>query len=199
MNSKTLSWVIIITIAFIANLLWGLGFEPKNSSNHNTPRENAVSFLPTTCKVKFVFDGDTIGCDFNGDGKAQGKSERVRLLGIDTPETSHSKKNETGVSEPCSETAKETLETWIKNKTLWLRYDVNPQDKYERKLAFAYFSKQDPISINQKLVEAGLAKVLFIGANRIFENQFVQAEQKAQNQHVGLWGNTQNCSISASM
>ena len=196
MSAKRIILVLILALATLANVLWGFGIklQPMQSQQQLAQAEPSVSFLPTQCPVKIVFDGDTLGCDFNGDGKAEGKSERVRLLGIDTPESSHSAKNKTGRDAPCSKEAKKMLLSWVQHKTLLLKFDRNPEDKYHRKLAFAYLPEEPLKSINQKLIEAGMAKTLFIGVNRLYESQFIKAETEAQKKQLGIW-NTQQCSL----
>ena len=146
-----------------------------------------------TCRVLNVYDGDTIGCDLNGDGRIERPEEEVRLLGIDTPERSYSRKNPTyGTShptdEPYAKEASEWMEREVSGKTVYLEYDLRRNDRYGRTLAFVYLSSQAKTSLNLQAIQQGYAKMLFLGKNRLYEEQFLEAEQKAQTGRIGLWG-----------
>jgi endonuclease YncB( thermonuclease family) len=89
-------------------------------------------------KVSRVVDGDTIIMD-NG--------ERVRLIGVDTPETKHPKKP----VEQGGEIAYKYTKALAEGKKVRLEFDREKRDKYGRLLAYAYLP--DGTLLNKKIVE----------------------------------------------
>jgi endonuclease YncB( thermonuclease family) len=145
---------------------------------------------PNQCKVFDIVDGDTFTCDFNRDGKIDRKTEKVRMLYIDTPELHHSKRNPSGLPQPFSQEAMAFSKARLQGKQVYLRYDKNPQDRYGRKLALVYTTHPDKtpsISVNEQLLKAGLATTMMIKPNLRFEKQMLQLEQQAQLSQLGLW------------
>lgn len=145
-----------------------------------------------TCRVLTVFDGDTLGCDLNGDGELQKPQEQVRLLGIDSPEMHYSRKNATyGSSKPQDEPFAKEASHWLTQqttgKTVYLEFDARRHDKYERTLAYVFPSAQAKLSFNERLLCQGYATALFLGMNRRYETAFLAAETQARQQRRGLW------------
>ncbi len=148
------------------------------------------------CKVLTVYDGDTLGCDRNGNGKMDRPRETVRLLGIDTPEMRYSRKNKTHndakpQDEPFAKEGSRWLEEHALRKTVYLEFDQKRRDRFERTLAYVYAGENDTESLNAQLLSTGYAKVLFIGKNRRHEKEFLKIEDEARAQKRGLWGKTQ--------
>jgi len=145
------------------------------------------------CKVLTVYDGDTLGCDLNENGRIDKPVEEIRLLGVDSPEMHYSRKNPTHdtahpVDEPFAPEASRWLESRALKKKVYLEFDRKRQDKYERTLAYVYADPDTPASFNQQLLETGYAKVLFLGKNRLHETSFQQTEAAARKSRKGLWG-----------
>ncbi len=95
--------------------------------------------------VTRVVDGDTFIVDFDG------VSERVRLIGIDTPESVHpdkSKNTDAGI------TASEYTRSLIEGKQVELEFDVQERDMYGRLLAYVYV---DGVMLNKTLLREGYA------------------------------------------
>jgi micrococcal nuclease len=163
-----------------------------------TPQAHSSS---NVCQVLTVFDGDTLGCDMNFNGKLDRPHEMVRLLGIDTPEMHYSKKNksyktEASQDEPFAREASQWTKTCLQNQKIALELDQSTHDRYDRTLAYVYLCPKAGActakslsnkSVNQQLLEAGLASVLFIGENRRYESLFVQSERAAQRAQKGIW------------
>lgn len=91
-------------------------------------------------KVKRVIDGDTF---------VTTTGERVRLIGVDTPETVHPRKP----VEPGGPEASKFLKDLIDGKTVRLEYDETKTDIYGRTLAFVWL--QDTIFVNAEIIRAG--------------------------------------------
>ena len=146
----------------------------------------------TSCLVLIVYDGDTLGCDMDQDGRIQRPHEEVRLLGIDSPEMHYSRKNPTHgsehpVDEPFAKDASQWMERQTLRKTVYLEFDQRKYDRYGRALAFVYLGKQESISLNEQAVASGLATILFIGKNHLYEARFQQVEAEARTEKRGLW------------
>jgi len=117
-----------------------------------------------------IVDGDTL--ELRG-------GETVRLLGIDTPE----------LGEPYSEEAKWYLYEWVAHKTLYLEFDEQERDIYNRLLAHAYVETDDGwVLVNAEIVRAGLANLLFIPPNAKYYSYFESALGEAMLQRRGMWG-----------
>ncbi|RCS91620.1 thermonuclease family protein [Brevibacterium aurantiacum] len=104
---------------------------------------------PSQVELVRVIDGDTIVVD---DG---GEEQRVRFLGIDTPEISHGGH---GDDEPCGQEARMMTEDLIAGGPVELRSDdAQPeQDRYGRTLAYVEVDGKD---LSAELLDAGLAEI----------------------------------------
>jgi micrococcal nuclease len=127
--------------------------------------------------VDRVVDGDTI------DVRIGGSVERVRLLGIDTPESV-----KPGVAPECfSHEASHATATFLPQGTpVDLVRDVEARDKYGRLLAYVY-RHADHTFVNLWLVQQGDAGLLTFPPNTAHAPQFEAATAKARAQHRGLW------------
>jgi len=122
--------------------------------------------------VSRVIDGDTIKLA-NG--------ERVRYIGIDTPETKHPKK-------PVQYFGKEAYEAnkkLVEGKKVKLEFDVQKRDKYGRLLAYVYVDK---IHVNAWLVENGYAYAVTYPPNVKYQELFLGLQKAARKDNRGLWG-----------
>ena len=126
-------------------------------------------------KVVRVVDGDTFIIDYNG------TEERVRLIGVDTPESVHpdeSKNTEDGIK--MSNYTKDRLQ----GKIVKLELDVQERDKYGRILAYVYI---DDKMYNKELLELGYAKVATYPPNVKYVDDFTKIQKEARENKVGLW------------
>ncbi|MCS1352653.1 thermonuclease family protein [Mechercharimyces sp. CAU 1602] len=128
-------------------------------------------------KTVQVVDGDTIKVFFNG------KEESIRLLLVDTPETSHPKLGE----QPFGQDAKDFVREMIAaGSNLNIEIGKEERDKYNRLLAHVYV---DDTSIQRELLENGLARVAYIyPPNTRNLEKYQRAEQKAEEAEIGIWG-----------
>jgi len=124
-------------------------------------------------RVKTVFDGDTFVLQ-NGN--------RIRLLGINTPEVEGRRKS----AEPGGEKAKQWLKEKILVHKVRLQADIEKFDHYKRRLAHVFTESGE--HINLRLVELGLASVNIYPPNLLYAEQFVSAQQQAQQARLGIWG-----------
>lgn len=131
-----------------------------------------------------VVDGDTAIVAVDG------QSRRVRLLGVDTPETVHPDK---GV-EPYGPEASAFTKRELTGRRVWLEYDAAPLDKYQRHLAYVWTQApargEEAIRqgmFNARLLSEGWARVLTIQPNSRHADLFVRIEREARSAGRGQW------------
>ena len=116
--------------------------------------------------VKFVVDGDTFVME---DGR------KVRLIGVDTPEFGERYFND----------AKQKMFELVFGKKVTLVRDVSEYDKYGRILRYVYVGDK---FVNLEMVESGYARVLTIPPDIKYSKRFVDAQTKAREEKLGIWG-----------
>jgi micrococcal nuclease len=133
--------------------------------------------MPPNAVVELVVDGDTIDVTIDGD------TERVRLIGIDTPET---KKPDTPVECFGPEATAFTQSLLTPGTPVRLERDVVGRDDYGRLLAYVYRTS-DSILVNYEIVRQGYATPLTIAPNSAYADRFVEAARAAERDDAGLW------------
>lgn len=128
-------------------------------------------------RVVRVVDGDTIEVDVDG------RDERVRLIGIDTPE---SVKPESPVECFGPEASKYTESLLPEGTAIRLERDVEARDPFDRLLAYVY-RVDDGLFVNLEIVRQGYAQPLTIPPNVAHADDFVDAARSAEADDVGLW------------
>jgi len=124
-----------------------------------------------TYLVTRVIDGDTI--EIEGGNK-------VRYIGIDTPETVHPSKPVECFGIEASNKNKELVE----GKKVKLEKDISETDRYGRLLRYVWIGD---IFVNDYLVRQGYAYASTYPPDIKYSNQFVQAQQEAKENNRGLW------------
>jgi len=121
-----------------------------------------------------VVDGDTIIISMNG------QDERVRLIGVDTPETKHPKKP----VEYFGKEASAFTKAMVEGKKVRLKYDQEKRDKYGRLLAYVYL--EDGTFLNAEIVKQGYG---FAYTRFPFKylDDFKEYEKEARENDRGLW------------
>ncbi|MBE1446312.1 thermonuclease family protein [Paenibacillus sp. OAS669] len=125
-------------------------------------------------KVERVIDGDTF--EINQDGK----KERVRMIGVDTPET---KKADTPVMFYGKEASDYTAKR-LENKTVELEWDVEKRDQYDRYLAYVWIGDE---LFNRTLVQEGYARMATFPPNVKYVDLFKKDQEAARKAQKGLW------------
>jgi micrococcal nuclease len=127
-------------------------------------------------RVVQVLDGDTVVVEL-----ADGSTDTVRLLGVDTPETHHPTKP---VQCFGPEAAAFTAER-LTGAVVHLEADVERRDLYGRRLAYVVV---DGERFNDVLLRRGYARLLVIDPNRAHARELLGAELDARRHERGLWG-----------
>jgi micrococcal nuclease len=146
---------------------------PGRADTSTIPEQRSVP-AGREVRVERIVDGDTI---------VVGGGERVRLIGIDTPESV-----KPGTPVECfAKEASRYLESLISPGTpVVLVADVEPTDQYDRTLAYVYRAR-DGLFVNEALVEDGYANVATFPPNVEHVDVFLAAERAARNANRGLW------------
>ncbi len=136
--------------------------------------------------VAHVYDGDTIRLA-NG--------EKVRFIGIDTPESIENKKllrdaarSGTAVPDILRMGHKASLYTksLLEGRRVRLEFDIETRDKYGRLLAYVY-RVDDGLCVNEDIIRNGYAYPMTIPPNIRYADKFRQAFREARKAGRGLW------------
>lgn len=125
--------------------------------------------------VESVTDGDTI--------RVAG-GVRVRLIGIDTPETVDPRTSVQCFGPEASARMKATLPPGTRIR---LVYDVERLDRYGRTLAYVYRAR-DGEFVNAAMVRDGYASAYTVPPNVAHADEFVALQREAREGNRGLWG-----------
>lgn len=133
----------------------------------------------TAATIEQIVDGDTV------DVVIDGHHERVRLLGIDTPESVSR-----NVPQQCyGHEASEALAGLLPPGTeVEIYRDVEGRDRYGRLLLYLY-KASDGTFVNLWLVEEGFAEAVSYQPNVAHEVEFTAARRRAVSNRAGLWAN----------
>ena len=130
-----------------------------------------------TAAVVRVVDGDTIVARLAG-----GREERVRLIGMDTPESV-----KPGTPVQCfALKASAYTKHLLDGRTVRLVQDAEARDRYGRLLAYVY-REPDGLFVNEELVRAGYAVPLTYPPNVRFRDEIAALATKAREAGRGLW------------
>jgi micrococcal nuclease len=146
----------------------------EENKNDETNFVLAPNINADLVNVVRVIDGDTIEVEING------KTESVRYIGIDTPETVDPRKPVQCFGVEASNKNKEL----VGGKMVRLEKDITDRDKYGRLLRYVWLG--DTL-INQALTEQGFAKSYSYPPDIKYQDKFIEAERKAREDKIGLW------------
>jgi micrococcal nuclease len=131
-----------------------------------------------TASVVRVVDGDTLDVDIDG------STVRVRLLGIDTPETVDQNRPVQCYGHEASAYLTQLLP---KGSAVRLERDTEARDRYGRLLVYLY-RVDDGLFVNAALLEGGFATTLSIAPNTLRAHDFELLRLASQRAKGGLWG-----------
>jgi len=146
---------------------------------NNSYKVNYHNFLQVY--VERVVDGDTIIVNISDNSFDLNARERVRLIGVDTPEIAHSTRGEEPYAKEASDFTKENLE----GKYVYLDFDIELRDRYERVLAYVYTESGD--HFNARLVKEGYG-IAYLNYPFKYMDEFSRYESEARQKRLGLWG-----------
>jgi micrococcal nuclease len=130
-----------------------------------------------TAAVEWVIDGDTLDLIIDG------RQERVRLIGVDTPETVSRETPVQCFGEEASAALKGLLPV---NSAVRIERDIEARDRFGRLLLYVYRAEDD-LFINEWLVANGYGDTLFFEPNTAFRSSFTEKRNMARSVPLGLW------------
>ena len=168
------------------NLLTIALFLSFSSANGLSATDNLIPV-----KVAYVIDGDTYKVYY------EGKKVSVRLIGIDTPESSKNKKayrdaekSHTDIEKivQMGKEATSFAERYISpGQTIYLEFDVQKTDRYGRLLAYVWLDQTKTKMMNEISVREGYATVYTFPPNVKYQERFLKAQREAREKRMGLW------------
>lgn len=190
-----LGLIILVSISLGSFLIWqGLNLDQKAeeqkvlgslterptilASTSPSPITSLNSQNPSAEVIK-VIDGDTF------EARIDGQNYKVRLIGIDTPETVDPRRPVGCFGKKASAETKRLIE----GKEVILAKDVSETDKYNRLLRYVYLPIGDGnnLFINDYLIRQGYAKILTYPPDIKYNARFLEAEREARDNLRGLW------------
>lgn len=171
-----ITWLLLVFL--LAAILAGCG---GSSGAFSTSQQ----FIPA--EVTKVVDGDTLYL------KTNDRQEKVRLIGVNTPEISHP-----GVDikeQPYGAEAAAYTRQRLEGKRVYLELDVGERDKYDRLLAYLWLEQPADASeaevrakmYNAELLLKGCAELMTVPPNVKYSDLFTMLQQEARQAGRGLW------------
>ena len=136
--------------------------------------EQKVEHPVTAAVVERVIDGDTV---------VLVGGEKVRYIGVDTPELQHHPRKKV---QPYAKEATEFNRRLVEGQKVRLEMDVERQDKYTRTLAYVFL--EDGRFVNAELLKEGYAHLMTIPPNVRYVDLFTGLQRQARDAKRGLWG-----------
>lgn len=121
-----------------------------------------------------IVDGDTIHVQLAD------RLEKVRYIGVNTPEVHHPLKGE----EPGGRAAAAVNRDLVSGRHVRLELDVQSRDRYGRLLAYVWV---DGTMVNAELVRRGFAQVMTVPPNVRHQSLFLKLQREAREAGRGLW------------
>lgn len=171
------SWLLLAAIAAVVAVRL---LRPERESGE-TPSADQV-LAEGDYRVVRVIDGDTLLLASEAKATERGAASfRLRLLGIDCPETV---KPDQPV-EPWGPEASEFTREYLQAGRARLRFDNRRVDQYGRHLGYVFVGER---MLNEELVRAGLARVsIYPGDSEAIGGRLRKAQQEARIAGRGLW------------
>ncbi len=184
------SFVTVGALLLIGFFVWKYILPKLDERSSREKQQQEKESAGETALVKKIFDGDTFEAEING------KTEKIRMLGIDSPERWDSEKFDRDMErtgrdkktiQRLGELSYEHTVRLIGSKKVILKPEPggDNKDKYGRLLRYIYL--EDGTFVNMVIVEDGYAN-----AYRKFklskQKDFIEAEKKARENKKGLWG-----------
>ena len=179
--SSLLSWLFLLAI----------GWQPAPTNEEGAPPGCEAVFAATSRGGSKASIGGG-GCNiFRGDGRTRRSvirvvdgdtilvsgRQRVRYLGIDTPEVGDA-------AEHFGPEATDFNERLVEGRTVYLERDVSDKDRFGRLLRFVY---ADGILVNADLVREGYARAVVYPPDTRYAECFAALEREAIEAHRGMW------------
>jgi micrococcal nuclease len=178
-RARIVGWLVLgalLTAVAVVPIVW-FALLMLHAMSWDASPDADPSATTGTPVVREVVDGDTIVV------RLHDTDEKVRLLGIDTPETKDPRKP---VQCFGKEASAHTAELLPPGTEVHLVRDVEDRDRYDRILAYVYRA-QDGLFVNLELARGGFADLLTYPPNVAHTSDFQGAVAEARREQRGLW------------
>ena len=152
------------------------GTAPEFSVGRRSTEEDDGRFDAVTT-VRRVVDGDTVDITPAVEGR-----DRVRLIGVDTPE----RRDPDCGEQPYADEASEFTEAELEGEEVELEFDQERTDRNNRLLAYVYPRDEEEM-FNETLLREGYAQVATFPPNVKYVDRFLTAQEEARTAGQGLW------------
>lgn len=187
-GSNWRKWLLVFVALLVGLIIYFTFFNRQDSNPENSNTRSTTTSQPeqTTSKapqqraavyeVVRVIDGDTIEI------KSDSGIQKVRMIGIDTPEKNHPSKP----VECFAKEASDHLSQLISGKSVSVEADASQdtRDKYNRYLYYIFLNEQN---INQQMISDGYAYEYTYNTPYKYQNDFKKAQISASEADKGLW------------
>lgn len=134
---------------------------------------HAAPIRIVTATITRISDGDTVQAI-----TPEGTKLKVRLYGIDAPETQKGNK----LGEPFGNASRDYLASMISQRSV--RVEILDIDRYRRMVAILWLAERN---VNQEMIAAGMAEAYVEYLKKPYRTPFIQAEQEAKAHGKGIW------------
>lgn len=185
---KGIFWLLFLVLLVLSGYLFAGDLEPRFHSKEEVKWKIPFgrSYDYSNVLVTRAVDGDTLVLENN---------ERVRLIGIDTPEMHESNKlnrdaqrsgQDIAAIKQLGRRSYEFTKNLVEGKHVRLEFDVERFDRYKRILAYVYLL--DGTFLNATIIEQGYASLMTYPPNVKYADLFLKLYTGARQNQRGLWG-----------
>lgn len=185
-NVPGLKWLGVSLFSIVSLILaYTQSAKIKPAVESNTASYSESNSLYSDILVDRVVDGDTLKLE---------NEEKVRLIGIDTPEMHESNKlhrdskrsgQDVHTIIAMGKKSYQFTRQLVEGKRVKLEFDVERKDKYGRLLAYVYLA--DGTFINAEIVKQGFASLMTYPPNVKYADFFQKLYRQARENKLGLW------------
>jgi micrococcal nuclease len=188
LKKKNIKYIVFIAAVIITIIQTLTQQQTTTSKVTFQPTLAFTSITPISKQKEFahvvkVVDGDTIDVVVTGSSVVQ----KVRYIGIDTPETVSPKKPIQCFGREASNKNKEL----VSDKDIYMIKDVSETDRYGRLLRYVYIpngnTTNSAVFVNDYLVKEGYAHAATFPPDVAYQELFKKSEEIARQQNKGLW------------
>ena len=172
---KTIIFLLVLTLFAVGSVAANRASAVTTLVQTSTTTQTSK---PTLYKVVKVIDGHTVDVIVNG------KKERIRMIGVNTPETVDPRKPVECFGKEASNQVKSLL---VGEKVSLEKDDTqSDRDKYGRLLR--YVALADGTNVSLSLIKEGYAYEYTYDLPYKYQSDFKNAQKLAMDQKKGLWG-----------
>jgi endonuclease YncB( thermonuclease family) len=182
MNSRNTLRSTYLVLALLGCLLGCSAENPPSETSSHCAVDGSSNLTTETVAVSHIYDGDTLTLS---DGR------KVRLIGVNAPELAQRGSSGGGSrgDQPYAQQAKQAVQDFVKkSSSLKMSLGADSKDRYGRWLGHMF--NQAGESLEQELLQRGLAYHVAIPPNLSLADCFSRAEQKARDAQWGVWSDS---------